>query len=330
MLEDVTRISTVSGGSLLVGLIFQCNDMRWPSSRDFLASSFPFLRNKLCSRSLQWGALRQLVNPLNFRFIFARANLLALALRREWNVVAKLADVPNHPEWSINGTTAENGKRFRFKAQNFGDYSLGYASPGNFPLANALAVSAAFPGGFGPLTLDASKFAWRRRQWDGPPGSERQVDIGYRKLHLYDGGVYDNLGLEPLFDAGRGKSKHGGSYIIVSDAGSPLASGFSFNVVNPFRLKRVADIMADQARALRIRTFATYLQASSDHGLLLCIGSQLIPEAATQDAISAARFPTTLRRLTPNEFELLAKHGYAVASQWIASSTRNLEMETIP
>lgn len=312
MLEQVTRISTVSGGSLLVGLIFQHNSLRWPSSEAFLASTFPALRLKLCSRSLQWGALRQLLNPVNFRFIFSRANLLALALRNEWKVEARLTDLPDQPEWSINGTTAENGKRFRFKAGSFGDYSLGYATPGNFPLANALAVSAAFPGGFGPLTLDASRFVWRKRQWDTDAGSEQPVDIGYRRLHLYDGGVYDNLGLEPLFDAGRSQSKHAGTRIVVSDAGSPLPGGFAFNVLNPFRLKRVADIMADQARALRVRTFSTYLQAENGRGALLCIGDSTGHDFQPLQAF-ASGFPTTLRRLSHDEFEKLADHGYRVA-----------------
>jgi hypothetical protein len=119
-----------------------------------------------------------------------------------------LADLPQAPEWSINGTTAENGKRFRFKRHDIGDYTLGYASAERFPLASALAVSAAFPGGFGPLTLDACRFEWRRRSWNDPPEAARPVDVPYRKLHLYDGGVYDNMGLEPFFDAGRQRPKH--------------------------------------------------------------------------------------------------------------------------
>ena len=168
LLETVERISTVSGGSLLVGLLFQQNGLRWPTSERFLTHSFPALREALCARSLQWGAIRQLRNPLNWRSLLSRANLLALALRHEWQVQGELADLPKVPEWSINGTTAENGKRFRFKREDIGDYTLGYASAARFPLANALAVSAAFPGGFGPLALDARRFEWYKRQWGTP------------------------------------------------------------------------------------------------------------------------------------------------------------------
>ena len=50
-LEHVQKISTVSGGSLLVGLIFQETGMRWPSSDEYLSSVYPSLRTKLCERS---------------------------------------------------------------------------------------------------------------------------------------------------------------------------------------------------------------------------------------------------------------------------------------
>ncbi|MBI3222583.1 MAG: patatin-like phospholipase family protein [Nitrosomonadales bacterium] len=115
LLERVSRISTVSGGSLLVGLMLQENKLRWPSSEMFLSLVLPSLRKKLCASSMQWSAVRQLRHPINWQFILARANLLALALEDEWGVKAKLADLPLIPEWSVNGTTAENGKRYLTK-----------------------------------------------------------------------------------------------------------------------------------------------------------------------------------------------------------------------
>jgi len=316
LLEQVHRISTVSGGSLLVGLMMQENGVLWPSSEQFLAVVYPRLRHKLCQRSLQWGAARQLFNPWNLRFILSRANLLALALKKEWNVCGKLCELPTTPEWSINGTTAENGKRFRFKQSDIGDYQLGYAAPGDLPLAKAIAVSAAFPGGFGPLRINTKDFEWRkRRSWNDPVGTEEPVDIGHKALHLYDGGVYDNLGLEPFFHAGQSKSKHPGSIIIVSDAGAPLPSGFSFLPLNPFRLKRVADIMADQARALRVRTFSNYLQKSPGKGAFIYIGMRVEPGLSCKLSEFASSFPTTLRRIDQSEFDRLADHGYRVAEQ---------------
>jgi NTE family protein len=316
LMEDVAKVSTVSGGSLLVGLLLQQNQMRWPTSEQFLARSLPALRASLCTRSLQWGAARQLLNPMNWRFLLSRANLLARALQREWHVQGALADLPQAPEWSINGTTAENGKRFRFKRHDIGDYTLGYASAERFPLASALAVSAAFPGGFGPLTLDACRFEWRRRSWDDPPDAAKPVEIAFRRLHLYDGGVYDNMGLEPFFDAGRQRPKRDGDFIICSDAGAPLASGFNQGPLNVFRLKRVADIMSEQSRSLRVRSFVQFLQATPAGGAYLGITTALSGGKGCPSAQFAASFPTTLRRLKHEEFDRLAAHGQGVADRF--------------
>lgn len=313
-MEQVTRISSVSGGSLLVGLIIQRSGMQWPGSAEFLAKTYTDLRQRLCASSLQWAAARQLLNPLNWRFVLSRANLLAQAQRSEWGVQARLADLPAKPVWSINGTTAETGKRFRFKADSIGDYVLGHAKPKDFPLANALAVSAALPGGFGPLTLDARRFEWERRpNWGDPISAIQSVGPMFGRVHLYDGGVYDNLGLEPYFDAGLGAPKDAGHFILVSDAGAPLDTGFSYLALNPWRLKRVSDIMSDQARALRVRTFVHYLRSQADAGGYLYIGSLTASGASPTGHAHPSRFATTLRRLTPQEFDTLADHGHHVA-----------------
>lgn len=315
LLENVERISTVSGGSLLVGLLLQQNQMRWPTSAQFLTHSLPTLRDALCTRSLHWGAARQLLNPLNWRFLLSRANLLARALHREWQVQGNLASLPETPEWSINGTTAENGKRFRFKRHDIGDYALGYAPAVRFPLASALAVSAAFPGGFGPLTLDARRFEWHRRPWGSPLENAVRVKPAFERLHLYDGGVYDNMGLEPFFDAGRKVSKVGDTYIVCSDAGAPLASGFDMGPLNVFRLARVADIMSDQARALRVRGFVDWIQTQPSAGAFVSISMPSTDATPCGSAQHASTFPTTLRRLQVGEFDRLAGHGYGVADR---------------
>jgi NTE family protein len=312
-LEFITRISTVSGGSLLIGLILHKCNYRWPTSEQFITSVYPSLRIDLCTRSLQCGAVRQLLWPHNWCYLFSRANLLAKALQDEWGITADLSTLGPVPEWSINGTTAETGKRFRFKHDSLGDYTLGYAFPSDFPLADAMAVSAAFPGGFGPLSLETQKFVWKKRPaWNAPVESACATKVAFQRLHLYDGGVYDNLGLEPFFDSGRKAPKADIDYIFVSDAGAPLAPGFSSFSLNPWRLKRVADIMSDQARALRVRTFMSYLEGDAARGGYAFIG---IPAEADRciDGLQPASFPTTLRCVTLNEFDCIAGHGFAVA-----------------
>ena len=71
-LEEVTQISTVSGGSLIVGAIFSHADLKWPTSRQFLDKIYPELRKRLTAgdlfslTALGWrGILRE-----NIRILF--------------------------------------------------------------------------------------------------------------------------------------------------------------------------------------------------------------------------------------------------------------------
>jgi NTE family protein len=123
-----------------------------------------------------------------------------------------------------------------------------------------------FQVGSAPLRIDASQYVWRRRPWNAPIGSEVPVNIGYNTLHLNDGGVYDNLGLEPFFDCGKQQVKLPEHRIIVSDAGAPLPTVFLLRSYDPRRLKRIADIMSDQSHALRVRCFANYLLQNPKQG----------------------------------------------------------------
>lgn len=314
LFERVARISTVSGGSLLMGLIYSFCDFRWPTSQQFLDEACASVGERLCSRSLQAGAFSQLLRPWNWRYCLSRSNLLALELRKNWGLDVPLSSIGPSPEWSINGTTAENGKRFRFKGSEIGDWELGYAQAPRFPLGNALAVSAAFPIGFGPLALRADAYTWKKRLWDAPKGSEKVVNVGAKRLHLYDGGLYDNLGVEPFFHPGKQQPKNPGDYIIVCDAGAPLPLGLRSGPLNPFRIKRMMDIMSEQSRALRIRAFTNYLQTNPGAGLQLLIGTPVAgPDCA--EARFARSFPTSLKCLSRGDFERLAGYGYAVATQ---------------
>ena len=313
-LELVARVSSVSGGSLAVGLVIARAGRRWPSSSEFLGDVLPAVRESMCDRSLIWDALSQLRYPGNWKYLLSRANLVGKALEKHWGLNFALSDLPTIPTWSINATTAENGKRFRFKGLTIGDYEAGYAVAGDLSVSTALAVSAAFPGAIGPLALQTGLFDWKKRNWGEPESAAKTLEPEFKTLHLYDGGVYDNLGLESLFDAGRGTPKVESDIIIVSDAGAPLGQGFSVGPLSPWRLKRVADIMSDQSRSLRVRTFVEYIKRTGA-GALIQLNSPLLDRRTDADADFAFTFPTTLRRLEKSEFDTLARHGYSVAKK---------------
>jgi NTE family protein len=231
----------------------------------------------------------------------------------------------------MNGTTAETGRRFRFKLNRFGDYELGYAQPDHFKISEAMAVSAAFPGLVGPLVIKADAFRWMKRpSWNAAVESEEPIVLPYSRLHIYDGGVYDNLALEPFLDPGSQTFKNGIDYLVCSDASKPLERVSPGSSWSPFRALRILDIAMDQARALRIRPLANFLQNNPGAGSYAQIGSNPVerikrfeprnPAVAAEllnrqwlsaDEVKlAAEHPTGLRTLSNEQFTRLERHGY--------------------
>ncbi|MDR5804982.1 hypothetical protein [Caballeronia sp. LZ001] len=212
-------------------------------------------------------------------------------------------------------------------------------TPSNgFSLAKAMAISAAFPGGIGPLTIRSGDYVWKKlRGWD--VGEPEAYNLAFSRLHLYDGGVYDNLGIEPLFDIGKQCIKKDDTlrdqltYLLVSDGGAPLPRQTIPHPLNPFRFKRIADIALDQSRALRVRAFVSFLQQQPDSGAYLGIGADAQSSirrfrsgkeavAASllagkwlqaEQAREAAGYDTTLSKMPTAGFDLLALHGYETA-----------------
>jgi NTE family protein len=327
-LERVRHISSVSGGSLFVGLVVCEASMCWPSSADYLNRILPAIRARLLSVDLQAHAARRLLlRPCNWRYAFSRGNVIAQTLEASWGIHGTLVELPASPIWSINATTAETGRRFRFKANQCGDYRLGYAESRLFRLSHALAVSAAFPGGIGPLVIKTSRYVWRRRPaWNAPSSDTQVVHLPYKRLHLYDGGLYDNLGLEPLFDGGLQRAKTEGAAVLASDAGTPLVERFATGPLNPWRMKRWLDLQAEQQRSLRVRSFIHALRNGMP-GAYFQIGSRPREQLASvnqterlglhwlsaDEASSAAACPTSLRSMVPTTFDLLCQHGYETA-----------------
>jgi NTE family protein len=120
----VEHFSSVSGGTLVGGLVLAANEWCWPTSAQYLHSVAPCIRRKLTTKNVSLISALLLLIPTNWRYILSRANVLSQAIEICWNVRGTIGNLPNKPIWSINGTTAETGRRFRFKLGRFGDYEL--------------------------------------------------------------------------------------------------------------------------------------------------------------------------------------------------------------
>jgi len=321
LLEQVKRVSSVSGASLCVGMMYAHNDLKWPTSDEFLTTVLPSIKNALLT-DLQLSALLKLV--ISPSYWNKRVNIIAKVLESKWDVQGKLSQLTGNTMWYINCTTYETGKRFRFCRENMGDYTIGYVEKPDISLSEVMAASAGFPMLIGPYRLKTEIYHWTppkfsSKAWQLPPK---------QTLHLWDGGVYDNFGLESVFKPDNsGILSEGVDFLIVNNASPPI----DFQTRTRIRaLKRILDISMDQVSALRSRSVMDFIKRTGK-GMYINIGNsaemiatasgcreelkeQLVKRCLSADQVNKAmNYPTTLRKPCEADCEMLLRHGYEVA-----------------
>jgi NTE family protein len=340
-LREMTHLSTVSGGSLCAGLVYSANDYRWPNPDEFYRVVVPRIAQLVTQHNLQSLYLRGILrNPLSF--FRPRANDISYLIRTLWGIDASLQDLstPNEragqPHWHIVTTCYETAKGWYFSKDRMGDYIFGYHMRPDVPISDVMAASSAVPGLIGPLVLDARRLQWLKLA-QGQPAEP--VDPLYDHVHLWDGGVYDNLGLEPLTNySGIDDSyeyRPGIDFLLVSDAAGVARNQAYGSLLNRgSSAMRLVDIMKDQVRALRSRATIAYIKMAKHPyppGRYFQIdnsAAQMFRRAyrtpAEVAALARGYFPpekasqlaamsTTLKRLSPTEFSDLYRHGFEVA-----------------
>jgi NTE family protein len=315
LLESITDISSTSGGSIVVAQLFHSADegLAWPSSEAFLTHSLAYCKKQIVEDSLERSFITRMFTPKNWSLVGHRANLMARALKKLWGISKPMAALPAQPSWIINGTTNISGSHWYIEQKNkrcrMGSLDLGEIDSAHFPIADAVAISAAYPGIIGPYRLinDA---------WD---------------VYLSDGGLYDNLGLEPLFDIEQRALKQDieADFLLVSDAGM----GIKHKRLAPFwrpllRTLRLIDVINHQVRSLRLRTLLPFLALNPQAGRYLAIGTQSSDvvlseplaqklehyEFLTDEAVEEAKnTATSLANLSELAFDNLLRHGYETA-----------------
>lgn len=228
VLQTITRLSSVSGGSILAGFLAHRMLERDATNLEFddweAEVSAPF--RELVRKDIRTGLF---VRHAAWNWIWPapRARGLEKAFRKRIGArrLVELPEKSNHTiEFIFLATNIEKGTPWRFTAEKIGTH----VTPPSMTIAEAVAASACFPPVFGPLKVKK----------DGRT-------IG----HVTDGGVYDNTGMEPIWNSNK--------VVLVSDAGTP----FDFKVPKWFgsRIMRYVDIGRNQVGALRRRAIVRRL-----------------------------------------------------------------------
>jgi NTE family protein len=361
-LENVTFLSTVSGGSLVTGLVFALNGNAWPTSRQYLEKVLPAARKIFTTTDMQKSLLQSVSQNL-FLLFGNRAQALSRLIQEKWGVTASLKQLPQSPRWMINATCYETGKNWRFEQFRMGDYLFGYSNDTDrVKIADAMAASAGFPGLIGALELDVAPMKWFEYVTSVNAGDEvgdspdkiqaRKTQPKTRlisdKVHLWDGGVYDNHGLEGLHDFRTGWSGKF-EFLLVSDAAG--RGGIEQYAPGARAIGRLmTGIMMNQVRSLRTRSILERIQSHDDRGVFLQTGKSVkyilnniqrtkdngayIDEVLKQpgfidqasqgtldqaQAEQVANFATVIRQLKEAEFQLIYQHGFETANAVLSS-----------
>lgn len=221
LLEQVTTISSVSGGSIPAAYYSLHGEPQslafWQTMRAKMGTDF----------FSKW--LVKVLNPINMvltlREGYTRSDLMAEVFDEELFHKATFADLGKRPgnKLFLNASSLTGGDPFVFTEEYFNHRaSYLYSALGPFPISQAVMASGAFPGVFPNVTLRHWAFI---RDNDGKPYWQDSYE------HLFDGGPADNLGVSALLKsarssfreaAARGKAQR--CLLIIVDAFPDYAS----------------------------------------------------------------------------------------------------------
>jgi NTE family protein len=215
---------------------------------------------------------------------------------------ATLQDLPDTPRFIFCATNLQTTSLFRFSKRYVADYRLGLARSVPVPLAEAVGASSAFPPYLSPAVLRIPADAW-------DPAIPQELPEGVRDpIVLTDGGVYDNLGLEPVIKRC--------TEILVSNGGGYVGHPARIPVDWLRHLQRVTGVVDHQVRSLRKRMLVEgYLRgdyrgaywglrsAVADYGLADPLP---FPDARAREL---AAIPTRLARLADADVDDLIAWG---------------------
>jgi NTE family protein len=301
LLQKASRISSVSGGSITSAKLA----LEWPRIRtrhDYFDRVVEPIRSFAGLTVDIWAGLEGTM------VTGGAARYVARQYRKHLFGDATLQDLPPGPDFVIVATNVETGTLWRMSRSMMADYKIGTIKRPKLLLANAVAASSAFPPVLSPYIL-------RVRPGDFSSTVEKKPSM-LENISLADGGVYDNLGLEPIWKDYR--------YLLVSDAGAavrpdPSPSGWWIP-----QAKRAIDIIYGQVGSLRKRQLIAAFKAKQGErgwrrGTYWGIGSDVrhykLPSAlpARSDRTQElARLGTQLRPFGAGYDERLINWGYAI------------------
>ncbi|MEM9682174.1 MAG: patatin-like phospholipase family protein [Pseudomonadota bacterium] len=319
LLGSLDRITSVSGGSILAGLLgFRWNELKFENGvaanyREKVAEPI----QDFCGQTIDtWAIAKGKLNP--FKRV---ADYVAEAYDDKLFGGATLRALPDDskkegPRFIIYATNLQSGVSFRFSRPYMADYRIGLnRNTDGVLIADAVAASSAFPPVLSPMVLETNP-----DDWEQDPDKSKRGDLWAntefrRKIYLTDGGVYDNMGLEAVFDRC--------DPLYISAAGAPFSEqplGWLETNTEVGIGLRTTGILTEQCRALRRRMAVDRFTQDGIKGAYWNISSEIArydladPILSDNATTRRQRFVRTrLNSFDPQEQGHLINWGYVMA-----------------
>ncbi|MCU7849377.1 MAG: patatin-like phospholipase family protein [Candidatus Thiodiazotropha sp. (ex Lucinoma kastoroae)] len=283
LLDKIDLLTCVSGGSIAGGYLA----LNWQDPE-----VLDNLHNYLNKRSIAVSSvLGGMFDPFE-----SRLDKLAKSYDQHLFDKARLEALAGGPRIYFNSTNLSTGNMFFFVAggdgaSEMGEWELGQQPASNVRISRAVAASSAFPPVFPPLKLDQEDFD--------------SGEVEY--VTLTDGGVYDNLGVNPLL-----RDRNQLDYAIVSDAGKPFTIDEKPTDKGSMVLVESIGILMEQVRGLQFsRLQLQHAAKAGPKPLWFSIDSD-IGQQQDGDAIFASSISTNLKKLKSQELDVLGRHAGAL------------------
>jgi NTE family protein len=306
VLPDVQTVSSVSGGSILSAFLLEKLDP-WPVDvvHDFDTTvSQPF--REVAGTNLRRGLALGLLKGRSFVESMEKTYGERISGRR-------LSELPDRPRFVFNATDLGFGVNWVFERERVGSYRAGYLEPrdgGEWTVARAVAASSCFPPIFRPMRLSFSEEELKGAKQK----SDRYREL-IRRIRLTDGGIYDNMGLQPVLS-------ERAPVVLVSDGGAPFTRRAPTNLWG--EAMRYHGVLLGQIGSLRRSGLFGSFGRETFGGAYWGIGSAVERYETTETGpfegyskrlagSVIARMRTDLDAFTEAEVAVLENHGYTLA-----------------
>jgi NTE family protein len=322
ILSQVDTFTSVSGGSIMAAQLATWLTRAERKPGEPVAGFDEGVAEPMrafAGKDVRTGAALARLHPRNWLTPGAQSEALAEAYA-QGPAPGRLEDLPETPRFVFLASDMRFRDQWVFDTgkRRVGSSAAGFGALGSWTLAEAVAASSCVPGAFSvvkarqaPSTLAGGSY--------GEPDRDRLV----AEIDLSDGGMFDNLGLEPVW------RDH--LTVLVSDAAPSFKPDPDVGWL--WAALRQGVILLEQATEVRKRWLVTNFIDGTMQGAYWGIASrpasyELKPEPATysypliRDFIAPVRIDLDV--FSPGEIGVLENHGYLMAEIALAKHAEGL------